>query len=176
MNLTNLWGRAIKRSVFDRSVDGALGAMRRAVRPFGQPRSAPPQPCPVRRGARGSFRPQQVRALGRHRRAAALVVLGLLALALPEAAQAQPVRTLISNFIGTVTATEIVPVTATSIVGQGFTTGPNFTGYGLDSIRVHFQTVATAPTHFTASIWTTTHSPSLGTTGDNTGHPAGQAI
>ena len=152
MNLTNLWGRAIKRSVFDRSVDGALGAMRQAVRPFGQPHSPPPQPCPVRR-------------------AAALVVLGLLALALPEAAQAQPVRTLISNFIGTVTATEIVPVTATSIVGQGFTTGPNFTGYGLDSIRVHFQTVATAPTNFTASIWTTTHSPSLGTTGDNTGTP-----
>ncbi len=152
MNLTNLWGRAIKRSVFDRSVDGALGAMRQAVRPFGQPRSPPPQPCPVRR-------------------AAALVVLGLLALALPEAAQAQPVRTLISNFIGTVAATEIVPVTATSIVGQGFTTGPNFTGYGLDSIRVHFRTVATAPTNFTASIWTTENSPSLGTTGDNTGTP-----
>ena len=153
MNLTNLWGRAIKRSVFDRSVDGALGAMRRAVRPFGQPRSAPPQPCPVRR-------------------AAALVVLGLLALALPEAAQAQPVRTLISNFIGTVAATEYVSITgATSIVGQGFTTGPNFTGYGLDSIRVHFRTVATAPTNFTASIWTTENSPSLGTTGDNTGTP-----
>ena len=152
MNLTNLWDRAIKRSVFDRSVDGALGAIRQAVRPFGQPHSAPPQPCPVRR-------------------AAALVVLGLLALALPEAAQAQPVRTLISNFIGTVAATENVPVTATFIVGQGFTTGPNFTGYGLDSIRVHFQTVATAPTNFTASIWTTQNSPSLGTTGDNTGTP-----
>ena len=171
MNLTNLWDRAIKRSVFDRSVDGALGAIRQAVRPFGQPHSAPPQPCPVRRGSRGSFRPQQVRALGRHGRAAALVVLGLLALALPEAAQAQPVRTLISNFIGTVAATENVPVTATSIVGQGFTTGPNFTGYGLDSIRVHFRTVATAPTNFTASIWTTENSPSLGTTGDNTGTP-----
>ena len=78
MNPTNLWDRAIKRSVFDRSVDGALGAMRQAVRPFGQPRSAPPQSC--------------------HGRAAALVVLGLLALALPEAAQAQPVQTLISNF------------------------------------------------------------------------------
>ena len=160
MNLTNLWGRAIKRSVFDRSVDGALGAMRRAVRPFGQPRSAPPRPCPVRR-------------------AAALVVLGLLALALPEAAQAQPgqtVQTLVSNFIGTVAATENVSLTSSAgaailSAGQGFTTGPNFTGYGLDSIRVHFQTVATAPTNFTASIWTTENSPSLGTTGDNTGTP-----
>ena len=103
--------------------------MRRAVRPFGQPHSPPPQPCPVRR-------------------AAVLVVLGLLALALPEAAQAQPVQTLISNFIGAVAATENVSITgATSFVGQGFTTGPNFTGYGLDSIRVHFRTVATAPTN-----------------------------
>ena len=49
MNPTNLWDRAIKRSIFDRSVDGVLGAMRQAVRPFGQPRSAPPQSCPVRR-------------------------------------------------------------------------------------------------------------------------------
>ena len=77
MNLTNLWGRAIKRSVFDRSVDGVLGAMRRAVRPFGQPRSR----C----------------ALGRHGRAVALAALAVLALAAAENAAAQSVTTLVSN-------------------------------------------------------------------------------
>ena len=77
MNLTNLWGRAIKRSVFDRSVDGVLGAMRQAVRPFGQPRSR----C----------------ALGRHGRAVALAALAVLALAAAENAAAQSVTTLVSN-------------------------------------------------------------------------------
>ena len=62
MNLTNLWGRAIKHSLFNRSVDRAPGAMRRAVRPFGQPRSAPPQPCPVRRDPRGCSSPFPRRA------------------------------------------------------------------------------------------------------------------
>ena len=62
MNLTNLWDRAIKHSLFNRSVDRAPGAMRRAVRPFGQPRSAPPQPCPVRRDPRGCSSPFPRRA------------------------------------------------------------------------------------------------------------------
>ena len=153
MNPTNLWDRAIKRSVFDRSVDGALGAMRQAVRPFGQPRSAPPQSC--------------------HGRAAALVVLGLLALALPEAAQAQPVQTLISNFGQTAApaSTTRPDVDATFRPSQNFTTGPNPAGYGLDSIRVHFPIVTAAP-DLTASIWTTKNSPSPGTTVDNIGNPA----
>ena len=150
MNPTNLWDRAIKRSVFDRSVDGALGAMRQAVRPFGQPRSAPPQSC--------------------HGRAAALVVLGLLALALPEAAQAQPVQTLISNF-GQPVDSDVPDITSLFTPGQSFTTGPNSEGYGLDSIRVHFPTVNTAPTNLTASIWTTQNSPSLGTTVNTTRDP-----
>ena len=77
MNLTNLWGRAIKHSVFGRSVDGVLGAMRQAVRPFGQPRSR----C----------------ALGRHGRAVALAALAVLALAAAENAAAQSVTTLVSN-------------------------------------------------------------------------------
>ena len=75
MNLTNLWNRAIKHSVFNRSVDGAPGAMRQAVRPFGQPRSAPPQPCPVRRGARACL--------------ALLAAAALLALAAPAQAQTE---------------------------------------------------------------------------------------
>ena len=62
MNLANLWNRAIKHSLFNRSVDRAPGAMRRAVRPFGQPRSAPPQPCPVRRDPRGCSSPFPRRA------------------------------------------------------------------------------------------------------------------
>ena len=153
MNLTNLWDRAIKHSIFDRSVDGVLGAMRQAVRPFGQPRSAPPQSC--------------------HGRAAALVVLGLLALALPEAAQAQPVQTLISNFGQTAApaSTTRPDVDATFRPSQNFTTGPNPAGYGLDSIRVHFPIVTAAP-DLTASIWTTKNSPSPGTTVDNIGNPA----
>ena len=131
--------------------------MRQAVRPFGQPRSAPPQSCPVggpqRWSCSASWRSPYRR---RHK--------------------PQPIQTLVSNFDGSVATTENVSVTGAAgtaifIAGQGFTTGPNFTGYGLDSIRVHFRTVTTAPTDFTASIWTTENSPSLGTTGDNTGTP-----
>ena len=91
MNLTDLWNRAIKHSLFNRSVDGALGAMRQAVRPFGQPRSAPPQPCPVRRAARGCSSPFPRRASLRGARAclALLAAAALLALAAPAQAQTE---------------------------------------------------------------------------------------
>ena len=79
--------------------------------------------------------------------------------------------TLVSNFDGSVSATANASVANFITAGQGFTTGPNFTGYGLDSIRVHFRTVTGTPTGFTASIWTTQNSPSLGTTAQNTGIP-----
>ena len=105
MNPTNLWNRAIKHSIFNRSVDGAPGAMRQAVRPFGQPRSAPPQPCPVRRDPRGCSSPFPRRAslwrrlrprdnaatLLRGARAclALLAAAALLALAAPAQAQTE---------------------------------------------------------------------------------------
>ena len=94
MNPTNLWNRAIERSVFNRSVA----------------RSAPPRSCPVWRGeppehsaaalgVRGSRIRRPVRSLRRHARAVALAVLGLAAalFAVPEPAEAQTVTTFISN-------------------------------------------------------------------------------
>ena len=94
MNPTNLWNRAIERSVFNRSVA----------------RSAPPRSCPVWRGeppehsaaalgVRGSRIRRPVRSLRRHARAVALAVLGLAAalFAVPEPAEAQTVTTFVSN-------------------------------------------------------------------------------
>ena len=105
--------------------------------------------------------PQPPRPSRRWGAGAALVVLvAVLALALPEAAQAQPVQTLISNFgQPVITGESAASITNTFSLGQTFTTGPNSEGYGLDSIRVHFPTVNTEPTNLTASIWTTTNSP-----------------
>ena len=141
MNLTNLWGRAIKHSLFNRSVDGAPGAMRRAVRPFGQPHSAPPQPCPVRRGARGSFRPQQVRALGRHGRAVALAALAVLALAVPVQAQTVLVQQCRCSTL----------IDGTDLLGndaaQSFTTGTHATGYSLTSIELRLSSTVQAFYH-----------------------------
>ena len=115
--------------------------------------------------------PQPPRPSRRWGAAAALVVLAaVLALALPEAAQAQPVQTLISNF-GQPVDSDAPSIASIFYPGQSFTTGPNPAGYGLDSIRVHFPTVTTVPTNLTASIWTTTHSPSPGTTVNNIGDP-----
>ena len=94
MNPTNLWNRAIERSIFNRSVA----------------RSAPPRSCPVWRGeppehsaaalgVRGSRIRRPVRSLRRHARAVALAVLGLAAalFAVPEPAEAQTVTTFVSN-------------------------------------------------------------------------------
>ena len=115
--------------------------------------------------------PQPPRPSRRWGAGAALVVLvAVLALALPEAAQAQPVQTLISNF-GQPVGSAAPDITSIFYPGQSFTTGPNPAGYGLDSIRVHFPTVNIAPTDLTASIWTTKNSPSPGTTVHNTGDP-----
>ena len=153
MNLTNLWNRAIERSVFDRSVDGAPGAMRQAVRPFGQPGSAPPRPCPVWRGARGSFRPQQgrargvrgsrirrpVRSLRRHARVVACVVLGLAAVASTTPAAAQPASAYehVSNFL----STPDFPLATVADHSQRFTTGSNSGGYKLYDVLI--RTTAT---------------------------------
>ena len=115
--------------------------------------------------------PQPPRPSRRWGAAVALVVLAaVLALALPEAAQAQPVQTLISNF-GQPVGSAAPDITSIFYPGQSFTTGPNPAGYGLDSIRVHFPTVNSAPTDLTASIWTTKNSPSPGTTVNNVGDP-----
>ena len=115
--------------------------------------------------------PQPPRPSRRWGAGAALVVLvAVLALALPEAAQAQPVQTLISNF-GQPVGSAAPDITSIFYPGQSFTTGPNPAGYGLDSIRVHFPTVNIAPTDLTASIWTTKNSPSPGTTVNNVGDP-----
>ena len=123
-----------------------------------------PQRCSIFPGRA----PQPPRPSRRWGAAAALVVLAaVLALALPEAAQAQPVQTLISNFGQTVGST----AASIHLASQSFTTGPNSEGYGLDSIRVHFPTVNTEPTNLTASIWTTINSPSPGTTADTIGDP-----
>ena len=78
----------------------------------------------------------------------------VLALAMPEAAKAQSVQTLVSNF-ARIQATTRVNLNSTDIRAQGFTTGANPAGYGLTSIKVDFRQVVTAPTSFTASIWTT---------------------
>ena len=115
--------------------------------------------------------PQPPRPSRRWGAGAALVVLvAVLALALPEAAQAQPVQTLISNF-GQPVGSAAPDITSIFYPGQSFTTGPNPAGYGLDSIRVHFPTVNSAPTDLTASIRTTKNSPSPGTTVNNVGDP-----
>ena len=147
MNLTNLWEQAIKRSLFNRSVDGAPGAMRRAVRPFGQPRSAPPRPCPVRQGARGCSSPFPHRAslwrrlrlrenaatLLRGTRAAALALAALaVLLALPLQAEAQTAITLVSNTGQGADA----DAAGTLDRAQAFTTGSNSGGYTLSSIDI----------------------------------------
>ena len=154
MNLTNLWDRAIERSVFARSVDGAPEAMRQAVRPFGQPRSAPPRPCPVWRGARGSFRPQQgrapgvrgsrirrpVRSLRRHARAVACVVLGLagVASATPAAAQSLSDYERVSN-VDVDPGRPVLPapyVRSDLDHSQRFTTGSYSRGYTLTNVAI----------------------------------------
>ena len=121
--------------------------MRQAVRPFGQPRSAPSQPCPVRRGARGCSSPFPRRAslwrgsarvrtpqpLLRGARAAALALAALAAvlLGVPEVAKAQTV-TLVSNTGQSADAA----AAGTLDRAQAFTTGSNSGGYTLSSIDI----------------------------------------
>ena len=116
-----------------------------------------PQRCSIFPGRA----PQPPRPSRRWGAAAALVVLAaVLALVLPEAAQAQPAQTLISNFGQPVRTGESgASITSGFDLGQTFTTGPNPGGYSLDSIRARFTTVNILPTEVKASIWTTTNSP-----------------
>ena len=166
MNLTNLWDRAIKHSIFNRSVDRAPGAMRRAVRPFGQPRSAPPQPCPVRRAARGcsSLFPRRACLWRRlHARAAVLVLAALAAvlLGVPEVAKAQTV-TLVSNNGQAVSG--IRPLTSNDLA-QAFDTGSNSGGYNLASIVLDFGEVSAGTGTLTVTVRE-----------DSSGNPSGTVL
>ena len=166
MNLTNLWDRAIKHSIFNRSVDGAPGAMRRAVRPFGQPRSAPPQPCPVRRAARGcsSLFPRRACLWRRLRARAAVLVLAALAavlLGVPEVAKAQTV-TLVSNNGQAVSG--IRPLTSNDLA-QAFDTGSNSGGYNLASIVLDFGEVSAGTGTLTVTVRE-----------DSSGNPSGTVL
>ena len=85
---------------------------------------------------------RQVRSLGRHSRAAALALAGLavLALGVPEQAEAQTVTTFISN-----SAQASGNTAADNPRATAFTTGDNTAGYGLTSVDIFTSSQSGSP-------------------------------